>query len=128
MLQLLLQYVLIVALVIGIGYLIYIIKEKDVNISDDYYGIANTILNGLLSSEATPAIVKNILRVISDAVHYVEDNLNNADNQTKENEALNMVKDALKVLNLKSIIDDDSIRFLIRLACGFLPSTHSKLN
>ena len=126
MLQLLLQYVLIVALVIGIGYLIYVLKEKDINISDDYYGIANTILNGLLSSEATPETVKNILRVISDAVHYVEDNLKNSDNHTKENEALNMAKDALKALNLTSIIDDDSIRFLIRIACGFLPSTQSK--
>jgi hypothetical protein len=126
MTEIIIQYTLIVILVLGIGYLVYFLKEKGVIRNDDYFGITYTILGMLTAKDATPQNVKNILRVVSSAVQFVEVNLKGEENSKKENKALELAKDSLKLLKLNSEISDDSIRFIIRISCALLPSTHNK--
>jgi hypothetical protein len=40
----------------------------------------------------------------------------------KEDKALILAKDDLEALNLKSTISIENIRYMIRMACGFMPS------
>lgn len=128
MFQLIIQYVLIVMLVIGLGYLIYLFKDKGVSINEDYFGIAYSILNMLGANEGTPDNIKKVLRAVRDAVSYVETNYKDADNSLKEKKALELAKDTLKVLNFQNELSDDSIIYLIRLACAFLPATNKVKN
>ncbi|WP_125152077.1 hypothetical protein [Clostridium rectalis] len=125
MVSIILQYVLIAFLVVGIGYLVYLLKDKDVSIKDDYFGVAYILLDTLSNDEATPENAKNILRAISTAVNYVESNYKDEDNEIKEEKALKMAKEAINALNLQSSISDDSIRYVIRLAAALLPSKKS---
>lgn len=117
--ELIIQYVVIAALVVGVLYLVYLLKEKGTVIKEDYYGVAQSILSVLSSSEATSDNIKKILRVISDVVSYIEINFKGATNDEKEEKALVMAHDAIEALGFKDKLDDDSIRQLIRLACGF---------
>lgn len=126
MAEIIIQYTLIVILVLGIGYLAYFLKEKGVIRNDDYFGITYTILGMLTAKDATPGNVKNILRAVSSAVQFVEENLKVEENSDKENKALELAKDSLKLLKLNSEISDDSIRFIIRITCALLPSTHKE--
>ncbi|KAJ53446.1 hypothetical protein BD780_002473 [Clostridium tetanomorphum] len=115
------QYVLIVFLVVGIGYLLYLLKDKGIQIKDDYFGITLSLLNTLSEDEATPENTKKILRCISKAVNYIEVNYKNAPNDIKEAKAFEMAKELIISLNLNSSISDESIRYLIRLSAAFLP-------
>ena len=126
MAQIIIQYALIVLLVTGLGYLVYLLKDKDVDIKDDYFGLANIILGSLISREATPENVKKILRVISDSVRYVEANYRNSENAFKEEEAIRLAKDATSLLNFESKIDSESLKYLIRLAAALLPPTNKE--
>lgn len=121
-----LQYVLIVFLVVGIGYLLYLLKDKGVTIKDDYFGITLSILNTLSEEDATPENIKKILRAVSKAVNYVESNCKNEPNIIKEEKALDMAKEIIIGLNLNSPITEDSIRNIIRLAAAFLPPKDKK--
>lgn len=128
MLEIILQYVLIVLLVVGLGYLIYLFKDKGFSIKEDYFGISYSILSMLAVQEETPENIKKILRVVSEVVSYVEANYKNEENTVKEEKALKLARDAVKALNFKSEVSDDSIIYLIRLACAFLPPTHKSID
>lgn len=124
MAQLIIQYVLIVLLVIGLAYLIYILKDKGLTIKDDYFGIAYTLLNSFDINEVTNENVKKILRVISEAVHYVESNYKNDDNLIKEARAYSLSKEAINSLNFSNKIDEEVIRQIIRISAALLPPTN----
>lgn len=124
MVEIIVQYVLIVLLVTGLGYLVYLLKDKDIDIKDDYFGLAYVILGSLAASEATPENVKKIIRIVSETVHYVETNYKNEENAFKEEEAIKMAKEAISLLNFESNIDDESLKYLIRLAAALLPPTN----
>ena len=124
MVEIIVQYVLIVLLVTGLGYLVYLLKDKDIDIKDDYFGLAYVILGSLVASEATPENVKKIIRIVSEAVHYVETKYKNEENTFKEEEAIKMAKEAIGLLNFQSNIDDESLKYLIRLAAALLPPTN----
>ncbi|WP_027625891.1 hypothetical protein [Clostridium lundense] len=119
--SIILQYVLIVFLVVGIGYLLYLLKDKGITIKDDYFGITLYILNTLTEQDATPENVKKILRAVSKAVNYVESNYKDEPNNIKEIKALEMAKEMINALNLSSPIPDESIIYLIRISAALLP-------
>ncbi|MCY6372743.1 hypothetical protein [Clostridium ganghwense] len=124
MTQLIMQYVLIVLLVVGLGYFVYLLKDKGVNISEDYFGIAYTVLGFLQVNEANTDNVKRILRAVSLAVNYVETNYKDEDNITKEEKALVLAREAVEVLDFQSEIRDENLRQIIRLGVAFLPPTN----
>ena len=124
MVEIIIQYVLIVLLVTGLGYLVYLLKDKGINIKDDYFGFAYVILGSLLTNDATPENAKLIIRIVSAAVKYVEINYKNSDNEFKEKEAIKMVKNDISYLSFQENIDDESIRYLTRLAAATLPPTN----
>lgn len=123
-----LQYVSIVLLVVGVGYLFYLLKEKECKFNEDYFGITYSILRTLTDTEITSENVKKILRIVSKIVLNVEDNYKDEDNKVKEDKALQLAREALQELKFKRNIDDDSIRYMIRLSAALLPATNkSKL-
>ena len=120
-----LQYVSIVLLVVGIGYLLYLLKEKENKFNEDYFGITYNILRTLSDKEITYENVKRILRIISKIILYIEENYKNKDNKFKEDRALQLSKEALKELKFKRTIDDDSIRYIIRLSAALQPAANN---
>jgi len=108
----------------GLGYLVYLLKDKDINPKEDYFGLAYVILGCLAGSEATPENAKRIIRIISGVVQNVESNYKNSENTFKEEKAINMAKDAINLLNFQSNIDSESLKYLIRLAAAILPPTN----
>lgn len=124
MTELIIQYVLIVLLVVGLAYFVFLLKDKDIKISEDYFGIAYTILGFLQINEATSENVKKILRLVSEAVNYVEVNYKDEDNFIKEEKALVLAKEALGSLDFKNKIPDENLRQIIRLSAAFLPPTN----
>jgi len=127
MAQLITQYVLIIFLVLGFVYLIYLLNDRGERIADDYYGINYCILNSLELSEASPENVKKIIRAVSETVRYVELNYKDEENSFKEEKALCLARSAINTLGFKSTIDDESIRYIIRIASTFLPPTNKSL-
>lgn len=123
MLDIVIQYVLILLLVVGLGYLVYLLKDKEINLREDYFGLAYVILGELSASEATPENAKRIIRIVSGVVQYVEANYKNSENTFKEEKAINMAKEAIGLLNFQSNIDNESLKYLIRLAAAILPAT-----
>lgn len=119
-----LQYVSIVLLVVGLGYLLYLLKEKECKFNEDYFGITYSILRTLTDTEITSENVKKILRIVSKIVLNIEDNYKDENNKVKEDKALQLAREALKELKFKRTIDDDSIRYMIRLAAALLPATN----
>jgi len=122
-----LQYVCIALLVVGVGYLLYLLKEKESKFKEDYFGITYSILRTLRDKEITYENVKRILRIISKIVLYIEDNYKNQDNKLKEDKALQLAREALKELKFKRTIDDDSIRYIIRLSAAMLPVANESM-
>ena len=127
MATIIIQYVLIVLLVMGFGYLAYLLKDKDNNLKDDYFGFASVILGSLVSSDSTPENAKIILRIISRVVQYVEINYRNSDNALKEEKAIELAKDSTDLLGFKKKIDDESLKCLIRVAAALLPATNKTI-
>ncbi|MBK5241378.1 hypothetical protein [Clostridium sp.] len=128
MVEIIIQYILILLLVIGLGYLVYLLKDNDVNIVDDYYGLNYVILGSLDQGEATAENAKKIIRVISKTVQYVETNYKDMDNNFKEEKAIQMAKHATNLLCFQSNIDDESIKYLVRLAVALLPPTNNTID
>ena len=124
MVEILVQYVLIMLLVTGFGYVVYLLKDNNVNFKEDYFGLAYIILGSLTNNENTSENIKKIIRIVSDAVKYVETNHKNSENALKEEEAINIAKEAISLLNLKSNVDNESLKYLIRLAAALLPPTN----
>ena len=128
MAQLIIQYVLVICLVFGLFYLVYLLKDKGVEVQEDYFGITHTIFASLEKDEATPENTKKIFRTITQVVSYVEENYIGEDNSLKENKALILAKEDLGALNLKSTISIENIRYMIRMACSFMPSKNKSNN
>ena len=122
--EIIIQYVLIVLLVLGLGYLAYLLKEKGINLKDDYFGFASVILGSLAASESTPETAKIILRIVSQAVKYVEINYRNSENDFKEEKALQLAQESTNLLSCKKDIDGESLKCLIRVAAALLPPTN----
>lgn len=118
------QYVSIVLLVIGVGYLLYLLKEKESEFNEDYFGITYGILRSLSDTEITYENVKKILIIISKIVLYIEDNYKYEDNKIKEDKALQFAKEALKELKFRRSLDEYSIRYIIRLYSAVLTPTN----
>lgn len=126
MTYIIIQYVLVTLLVVGVGYLLYLLREKDPKFKEDYFGITYSILSSIDDKEGTAENVKKILRAVSEIVLYVENNYKNEDNKVKEDKAVQFSKEALKELRLRKTIDDDSIRYIIRLSAALLPPTNKQ--
>jgi len=124
MVEIVIQYVLILLLVVGLGYLVYLLKDDDINLREDYFGLAYVILGSLSANEATPENAKRIIRIVSGVVQCVETNYKNSENAFKEEKAISMAKDAIGLLNFQSNIDSESLKYLIRLAAAILPATN----
>src|SRR5665647_582524 len=128
MVEIIIQYVLIVLLVTGLGYLAYLLKDKDLNLKDDYFGLAYIILGSLSASESTPENAKKIIRIVSKAVQYVETNYRNSENALKEEEAIKIAKDDTSLLDFQINVDDESLKYLVRIAAALLPPTNKPTN
>lgn len=128
MVEIITQYVLIVLLAMGLGYLAYLLKEKGINIKDDYFGLAYVILGSLTALESTPENAKIIIRIVSKAVQYVETNYKNSENTLKEEEAIKIVKERTSLLDFQKNVDDESVKYLIRVAAALLPPTNKKID
>ncbi|MBU3157003.1 hypothetical protein [Clostridium estertheticum] len=127
MVEIIIQYILIVLLVMGLAYLAYLLKDKDSNLKDDYFGFASVILGSLTTSESTPENAKTILRIISQVVQNIETNYRNSDNALKEEKAIQLAKDATSLLGFKKNIDGESLKYLIRVAAALLPATNKMI-
>lgn len=120
MLQTILEYLFVIAVVVGFVYFFYRIKEKALDIDENYFGITYSILDTLLGKELTYENVKGILRIVSECVYNVETNNKEAQDQKKEDIALSMIIESVKKINLRHPLSSNSIRYLIRLSCGFM--------
>ena len=118
MTELIIQYVLIVLMVLGITYFIYFLREKGIIRDDDYYGITYTILAQLENHEATRDNVKRILRQVASVVNFVEATFAEDEDKIREEKALAMAREAIRGLDIQSELGDNSLRYLIRLACA----------
>ncbi|MDT8716699.1 hypothetical protein IAI10_08515 [Clostridium sp. 19966] len=118
MLDIIVQYILILVMVLCVGYLIYFLKEKGIIRHNDYYGITYTILAQLENHEASQEYVKKVLNAVGKAVEFVEINYKDYPNEEKEERALVLSKELIRELELDSQIGEKPIRYIIRLACG----------
>lgn len=114
------QYTLVVLLIIGIAYFIYLINDNEENVRDDYYGITYTLLRFLDNDEATTENTKRILKIVSECVNFVEDNFKDEDNLEKEQKALSLAREGIEELQFSSTIDDESLICIIRLATALI--------
>ncbi|KEI01602.1 hypothetical protein IRP63_05145 [Clostridium botulinum] len=122
------QYILVVLLIVGIAYFIYLIKDNEENVKDDYYGIIYTLLRFLDNEEATTENIKKILRVVYDCVSFVEENFKNEDNFEKEEKALSLAKEGIENLEFNREIDEESLVCIIRIATALMKPTKDDLN
>lgn len=121
------QYILLVLLIVGIAYFMYLIKEKEEQIKDDYYGITYNLLTFLDDDESTVENVKKVLRTVRECVNFVEENFKNESNIEKEEKAISISKEAIENLNFNREIDDESLICIIRLATAFMKPTNENL-
>lgn len=115
-------YILLVMLVLGLAYVFYLSREKDIEIKEDYYGLNFNVFNTIKNEEYNKNNIKTILKIIKNSIIDVEENYKFYSNLRKENIALEISKGEIKKLKLKSKIDDESIRILIRIGCVFILS------
>lgn len=121
------QYILLVLLIVGIAYFMYLIREKEEQIKDDYYGITYNLLTFLDDDEFTTENVKKIIRTVQECVNFVEENFRNESNIEKEEKAISLSKEAIENLNFNREIDDQSLICIIRLATAFMKPTNENL-
>lgn len=122
-----LSYVLIVILITGLGYLLYLLKDKGINISEDYFGLSYSVLNTFQSDEDTTDNKKTIIRIVSQVVYFIEEEFTQMNSVDKENLATKISIDAIKKIGFESPVDENSIRFLIRIATAAMPSKEDLL-
>lgn len=119
--EILLQYMLIIFLVIGIGYLIYLIRDRGIELYEDYFGLTYALLNTLQSDERGTQNIKRILRIVGEVVRFIEIEYFNEPNEKKEMEAVKLVHELLEEAGFESPIDEQSIRYIIRISSAMLP-------
>ncbi|SHJ69332.1 hypothetical protein SAMN02745248_00723 [Hathewaya proteolytica DSM 3090] len=125
MAEIVLSYVFIVILITGLGYLLYLLKDKGIKISEDYFGLSYAILNTMQSDEANTDNKKLIIRLIGDIVRYIESELLNMNNDDKEKLALKLCTGILKKMGFNSPVDENSIRFLIRICAAMMQNSET---
>lgn len=125
MIEIILQYLLVIFLVVAVAYLIYLLKDKDNIESDNLFNLEGALQDIFDRQENTSENIKKLLRIVSVAIQYVEINFRHEDNAVKEEKALLIAKEELEGLNFKSNIDDEVIRYLIRIGCAILPPTNN---
>ncbi|KGM97243.1 membrane protein [Clostridium novyi A str. 4552] len=121
------QYILLVLLIVGIAYFMYLIREKEEEIKDDYYGITYNLLTFLEEDESTVENAKKILRTVQECVNFVEENFRNESNFEKEEKAISLAKEAIENLNFNREIDEESLTCIVRLATAFMKPTNDNL-
>lgn len=114
------QYILIIILIIAIGYFLYLIKNRSDDYLENYYGLSDIIINTDYEEEKNRENIKIILRAISSSVYYVEKNFKKEPNNIKENKALEKVEETLKEYKFKGKINEDTLRYLIRINCALM--------
>ncbi|MHB8019078.1 hypothetical protein CF071_11330, partial [Clostridium sporogenes] len=57
---------------------------------------------------------------IASSVYYVEKNFKKESNNIKENKALEKVEELLKEYKFKGKINEDTLRYLIRINCALM--------
>lgn len=119
--EILLQYMLIIFLVIGIGYLLYLLKDRGIELYEDYFGLTYALLNTLQSDERGTQNIKRILRIVGEVVRFIEIEYFNEPNEKKEMEAVKLVHELLEEAGFESPIDEQSIRYIIRISSAMLP-------
>ncbi len=120
MTALIIQYVLLVLMVLAIAYFVYLLNDKGILKEDDYYGITYTILRELDRNEATRENVRSILKAVASTVKFVEEAYVDDDYKIKEERAIALSREAIRELSIYSDVGDKALRYLIRLAYGFL--------
>lgn len=120
MTALIIQYVLLVLMVLAIAYFVYLLNDKGILKEDDYYGITYTILSELDRNEATRENVRSILKAVASTVKFVEEAYVDDDYKIKEERAIALSREAIRELSIYSDVGDKALRYLIRLAYGFL--------
>ena len=120
MTALIIQYVLLVLMVLAIAYFVYLFNDKGILKEDDYYGITYTILRELDRNEATRENVRSILKAVASTVKFVEEAYVDDDYKIKEERAIALSREAIRELSIYSDVGDKALRYLIRLAYGFL--------
>ena len=120
MTALIIQYVLLVLMVLAIAYFVYLLNDKGILKEDDYYGITYTILRELDRNEATRENVRSILKAVASTVKFVEEAYVDDDYKIKEERAIALSREAIRELSIHSDVGDKALRYLIRLAYGFL--------
>lgn len=122
--EIILQIIGILVVVFGGAAGFWYIKRKNIVIDEDYFKLANQIATLIDGSIKDDNQLKQITRTVMKTVQWVEANMTNAPNDIKEDTAVDMFKEALKALNLKKPLDDQTIRQIIRIACMFLEATN----
>ena len=128
MTEIIIQYVLVILLILGLTYFVYLLKDKGISLKEDYYGITYTVLSFLTNEEATPENVKKILRAASKTVSYVEAAYKDETNDIKEEKALVLLREAIERLDFQNEVDEESLRYIIRLCASIMPATHKDEN
>lgn len=124
MLEIIIQYLLVVLLILGLTYVIYVLRDKGVDVKEDYYGTVYTLLTFLTPEEATTENIKMILRTVSKVVNFIETKYRDEENSIKEEKALILTMEAIEELNFEEEIDKETVRYLIRLCTAFMPPTN----
>ncbi len=88
---------------------------------EDYFGLTYAILNTLQSDERGRQNIKRILRTVGEAVRFIEIEYFNESNEKKETEAVKLVYELLQEDGFESPIDEQSIRYIIRISSAMLP-------
>ncbi|MCR1933721.1 hypothetical protein ACQX0N_04575 [Clostridium tepidum] len=114
------QYILIVILIIAIGYFLYLIRNKSEDYLENYYGLSDIIINTDYENEKSRENIKIILRTIGTSVYEVEEKFSNEPNEIKEDRALKKAQQLLKEYKFKGKINEDTLRYLIRINCALM--------
>ncbi|KEI88045.1 hypothetical protein EXM98_07440 [Clostridium botulinum] len=118
------QYILIIILIIAIGYFLYLIRNKSEDYLEDYYGLSDIIINTDCKDEKSRENIKIILRAIGFSVYEVEKDFKNQSNEIKEDKALEKIEHLLKEYKFKGKINEDTLRYLIRISCALMNETY----
>ncbi|WP_251860572.1 hypothetical protein [Clostridium sp. Marseille-Q2269] len=118
------QYILMAILIIAIGYFLYLIRSKNENHMENYYGLSDIIIDSNGEDTKNRENIKIILRAIGDSVRDVEKNYKLEPNNVKEDKALDTAERLLQEYKLKGKINENALIYLIRINCALMNETH----
>ncbi|OFI05891.1 hypothetical protein CLOACE_14360 [Clostridium acetireducens DSM 10703] len=114
------KYVLIILLLGALLYFLYLIREKDFQVVEEYYGIENNLLASLKVEETNKQVVKKILEEASKSVKQVELKHKQETEVYKEEKSLEIFKKNLERINIKSKIEEDNLKHILRIASAII--------